>query len=67
MAGQIKKMIDSIIQQRAKGDSIIENCIRAKLAIKGIDPDVFNESSEDDPNIVSKLSAIAAEMGVTIN
>ncbi len=66
MAGQIKKMIDSIIQQRAKGNETIAITTKAKLTLKGLNPDSYSASSEDDPNVIAKLKVIAAELGVTV-
>jgi hypothetical protein len=65
MAGQIKRMIDSIIQQRSKGDPLISIMTRSKLILRGVDPDRFSGDSADDPEVVTLLNVIAAELGTT--
>jgi hypothetical protein len=66
MAGQIKRMINSIIQKRAKGNPVILETTTCKLILKGLDPALFNERSPDDPTIIVKVLAIAAELGVSV-
>jgi hypothetical protein len=66
MPGQIKNMIDSIIKQRAKGNSTIEMTTKAKLHLKGINVDQFTPNSPDDPVVVTKLLDIAKELSVTL-
>jgi hypothetical protein len=62
MAGRIKKMIDSIIEQRTKDNPMMAGVIKTKLALKGIDPTKFSPQSEDDPVIIGKLEAFLKEM-----
>lgn len=62
MAGKIKQMIDTIITQRTKGNSMLVGVIKTKLMLKGIDPGKFTAQSPDDPAIIAKLDAIAKEM-----
>jgi len=66
MAGQINEMINSIIEQRAKGSETIATTTKTKLVLKGIDPDNFNESSPDDPSIIKKLKDLAQDLDVTL-
>jgi hypothetical protein len=66
MAGQIKRMLDSIIDQRAKGNPILMQTTKTKLTLKGLDPDKFNSASPDDPAVVEKVKAIAAELGTHV-
>ncbi len=65
MAGQIKKMIDEIIKKRANGDSVLIKTTTTKLVLKGINPDKFNSSSEDDPVIMEKLKSLAKDLNLT--
>jgi hypothetical protein len=58
MAGKIKLMIDSIIDQRAKGNAMLQGVIKTKLMLKGIDPKKFTLQSDDDPAVISKLEAL---------
>jgi hypothetical protein len=64
MAGQIKRMIDSIVEQRARGNPTVVVTTRTKLVLKGVNPDRFHANSPDDLAVISKLKAIAADLGV---
>ena len=66
MAGMIKKMLDEIIAKRSKGDVTMMNLTKAKLIFKGLNPDRFTNTSEDDPEMIKKIKAAAQEMGVSI-
>ncbi|MGE5570473.1 MAG: hypothetical protein ACM3S5_15660 [Rhodospirillales bacterium] len=66
MPGQIKRMIDTIIAQRAKGNPTIELTTKTKMILKGVNPDRYTNTSEDDPVAIGKLRKIAAELGVTL-
>jgi hypothetical protein len=66
MAGQIKQMIESIVEQRAKGDPLIRIMTRSKLILRGVDPDHFDGSSRDDPEVMAIIEAIAAELGTPL-
>jgi hypothetical protein len=62
MAGQIRKMIDTIIEQRANGSKILEGVVKTKLILKGIDPKNYTESSPDDPAIIGRLHELMSEL-----
>jgi hypothetical protein len=62
MAGKIKQMIDSIINQRAKDNPMLVGVIKSKLMLKGIDPNKFTSASVDDPAIIAKLETVMKEM-----
>lgn len=66
MAGRIKRMIDRIIEQRAKGNLILVDTTKAKLIFKGINPEAFTASSPDDPLVEGRIRMIAAELGVSL-
>ncbi len=66
MAGTIKRLIDTIIQQRAKGNPAIVSTTRIKLIMKGIYPDKFDQFSADDPAVIEKLQQLAQELGLKI-
>jgi hypothetical protein len=66
MAGQIKRMIDQIIAKRANGNNAIVATTKTKLIMKGINPDKYTLSSEDDPQIISKLNQIANDLGINL-
>lgn len=44
MAGKIKEMIDEIIKERSKGNPAISEMTIAKLILKGLNPNKFNEN-----------------------
>jgi hypothetical protein len=62
MAGQIKAMIDSIIEQRANGSKVLEGVVKMKLILKGIDPKHYCETSPDDPAILGRLFELQKEL-----
>ncbi len=64
MQGKIKRMIDTIIEQSAKGNSIIAGTIKIKLILKGINPNKFTYQSDDNPLIINKLEKFAGDLGV---
>ncbi len=62
MAGKVKQMIDTIINQRAKDNAMLAGVIKTKLMLKGIDPSKFTAQSPDDPAVISKLEALMKEL-----
>ncbi len=62
MAGKIKQMIDTIINQRAKDNAMLAGVIKTKLMLKGIDPSKFTPQSPDDPAVISKLEALIKDL-----
>jgi hypothetical protein len=62
MAGKIRQMIDSIINQRAKDNPMLERVIKTKLILKGINPNKYTLQSEDDPLVLGKLEKMIAEL-----
>lgn len=63
MAGKIKLMIERLIELRTKGDRGLVAPVKIKLIMKGIDPDLFDENSPDNPILIQRIVAIAKEMG----
>jgi hypothetical protein len=66
MPGQIKHLIDSILEQRAKGSPTLFYATKTKLILKGVNPDHFTAVSPDDQAVIAKVGAIAADLGVHI-
>ena len=66
MAGQIKTMINKIIDQRSKGNPTLATTTKTKLLLKGIDPEKFSSGSPDDPVVIARLKALANELSVTL-
>lgn len=64
LAGKIKEMIDTIIKERAKDNPAIAEMTRAKLILKGINPNKFDSSSADDAIIIEKLINIAKQLNI---
>jgi len=66
VAGKIKQLIDKIIVERSKGNETISNITRAKLMLKGVNPESYTSISSDDEEVIARLRQISAEMGVKI-
>ena len=62
MAGKVKEMIDTIINQRTKDNPMLVGVIKTKLMLKGIDTNKFTAHSEDNPAIIAKLEALINEL-----
>jgi hypothetical protein len=62
MAGQIKRLIDSVIEQRGQGNKVLEGVVKMKLILKGIDPKNYSDSSPDDPVVLGKLLDLMNEL-----
>lgn len=66
MAGKVKRIIDEIISQRSNGNPTLMMTTKTKLILKGVNPDKFTASSEDDPAMIQKALAVAKDMGVKL-
>ena len=66
MAGLTKKMLDRIVAERGKGDEVLAMITKAKLILKGFDPDRFTVTTPDDPVTLARVRQIAYELGVTL-
>lgn len=66
MAGKAKRLIDTIISQRSKGNPAVAKVVKAKFVLKGINPDNYTAGSADDPALIQKLEALARELGVNV-
>lgn len=66
MPGQIKRMVDAILEQRSKGNPTLFLTTKTKLVLKGVNPDRFSITSPDDPALIEKVRVIAEELGVAI-
>ncbi len=63
MAGKVKVLIDQLIELRTKGDRGLVAPLKIKLIMKGVDPDMFDTDSPDNPIVIQRLVTIAKEMG----
>ncbi len=66
MAGQIKTLIDKLVNEKSKGNATIANTVRTKLILKGINVAKYTAVSPDDPDIIQKIRQAAVEMGVRL-
>ena len=66
MAGEIKRMLDSLVEQRAQGNPTLVATTISKLILKGVNPNRFDNSSPDDPALLAKIKTIATEFGVNL-
>jgi hypothetical protein len=66
VAGQIKLLIDTIIEKRSHNNPTVVSTTRAKLILKGINPDSYTEDTPDNPEMIAKIKRIAKELGITL-
>ena len=66
MAGQLKRMIQRLIDERSRGNPTLALTTRTKLLLKGIRVDEYGDHSPDDPAVMQQVRAVASEMGVTL-
>ena len=66
MAGQIKQLLDTLINKRSKGNSVIASTTIAKLTLKGINPNNYTSTSIDDEAVIKRIYEISHEMGITL-
>jgi hypothetical protein len=59
-------MLDSILEQRSKGNPTIRMATKTKLILKGLDPERFSAATADDLAVIAKVRAIAAEWGLAV-
>ena len=67
MAGQIKHLIDQIIEKKSRGSDLIKLTMKTKFVLKGIDPDLFTDLSPDDPEVLDKIKEAAKDFNVDID
>lgn len=65
MAGRIKQMIDTLIEQESKGEPRLVNITRTKLIVRGIHPEKYSAQSEDDPIIIRQLEKMIRLTGIS--
>ena len=66
MAGRIKCMIDTIIEKKSGGNPSFASSTKVKMIMKGIFPDKYTETSQDDPATIEKLMNLAKELNIII-
>jgi len=66
VTGTVKGMLEKIIAVRGKANPTFVDATRAKLILKGLNPAKFTTSTPDDPELVARVRAVAAEFGVNL-
>jgi len=66
MQGSAMKLINMLIQEKTKGDPVMQNAIKVKLMLGGIPINKLNDSTPDDPVLNEKIRKVAADYGVAI-
>ncbi len=61
MQRNVKQMIDTTIDRKAKENPMLARIIRAKLVLKGIDPESLANESDIDPSLVKRIESVLAE------
>ena len=67
MTGQTRRLLDIIIEKRSKGNPTIALSTRTKLILKGLNPDRFSATSEDEPSVLTKVREMAASLNVDLH
>lgn len=66
MAGKVYSMIQQVITQKSKGNTVIANSVRTKMYLKGIAVDKYTATSPDDAAIIQKVREVAKEFGILV-
>jgi len=66
MAGQVRKMIDTLAEKRSGGNEVLMKTTMTKLILKGINVKKYDASSEDDATVIAKIKDVANEWGITL-
>ncbi len=61
MAGRVKRLIDEFIELRTAGQKGLEHFVRAHLVLSGVNPNLYSESTPDDPILEKKLQKMIAD------
>jgi hypothetical protein len=64
--GQLKKIIDFIIQEKAKGNSFQELNLQMKLMLKGIPVNQITDSTPDDQEMIQRVYEAAQAFEVDL-
>lgn len=61
MAGKIRRLVDELIAMRSKGSPALAHFVRVNLLLRGVDPDAYGDSSEDDEAKVAIVERMIRE------
>ncbi len=64
--GQMKKLIDKIVQEKAQGNTFQELNIQMKLMLKGIPIKNIQDDTPDDPKMLEMIYSAAHDFNVNI-
>jgi hypothetical protein len=64
--GKAKKMIDELIEKKARGNNFQINNIKMKLMFKGIIPDNIKEDTPDTEELISKIEEVAEQFSINL-
>ena len=67
MAGQVRALLNRIIEFRTRGNPFLVPFVRARIMLKGICPENYDETSEDDPVMISRVKMLAVDMGIDLD
>ncbi len=60
-----RDLIDLIIRERGRGEPALINATKAKLIMKGINPDRITMDTADNADVVKKLEDLVRELNIT--
>ncbi|NCC77579.1 MAG: hypothetical protein EOM08_14240 [Clostridia bacterium] len=66
MAGKIRQIMETIIQERSMGNPAIAEMTKAKFILKGIRLEHYDDQTEDDPAVIEKLLQLKGQLIETI-
>jgi hypothetical protein len=66
MAGKIKALIDKIVEKRSQGNPTLMVTTKTKIMLKGVNPEIYTNTSDDDPIVEQRLKDIGKELGLSI-
>ena len=64
--GKVKKLIDILIQEKAKGNSFQIMNVQMKLLFKGIDCKSITDETPDDPVTLAKIHEVAQSFNIDL-
>ncbi|NMC75026.1 MAG: hypothetical protein GYA56_11835 [Geobacteraceae bacterium] len=62
MAGKLREMLDRVISKKVRDNPLIGNVIKAKLVLKGIDPNRLTPQADNDPVLIAKFQEVMKEL-----
>ena len=65
--GKAKKMIDELIEKKARGNNFQIYNIKMKLMLKGVIPDDITEETPDTEELLLKIREIASQFNITLS